>query len=663
MFLESGLLTSYFLLLTGGAVPVWIKTLLLVGALAALVGLSIGVVRKWWRPTSASAAPADDDPRRTFDTPFLNVRPEIQYVGDDACAQCHANHAARYHRHPMGRSLAPLSQADRLERYKPDGGDSFNALSATFQVIRRDERVVHKEIHFDAQGKEIAAVEAEVRYALGSGRQGRSYLIERDGFLLQSPISWYSSEGAWDLSPGYKQDYFGFRRQITLDCLFCHSNQVKPVEHTINHYERPTFRGSAIGCERCHGPGQLHVERRAQGDHPDGVDYTIVDPRHLEPVQRDSVCQQCHLQGEVRIARRGRSPFDFRPGLPLHLFLSTFVLRPEAMAGQKSVGHVEQMNQSRCFQESKGRLSCISCHNPHELPAPETRVAFFRDGCLQCHESGKACSSPLEIRRQKSPADSCIDCHMPRGASANIVHAAVTDHRILSDPKKGGQSSLSGPSRALGPNEIPLLYFHRELVSSEDPAVDRELALAMIEVARNSKVDALAQRVGQTALPLLAAAVRASPDDVDAWEARGYAYWLMGRTKEALAASETALALAPRRELALKDAGFFAAKLGRKDLAVRYWKELLTVNPWQEPPHYNLAKVAAEKGEWEEALRECQVGLRIDPTSIESRTLVVSYYARKGIFDRAKAEFEALLALKPPKEQELRRWFAGLRAP
>jgi tetratricopeptide (TPR) repeat protein len=135
------------------------------------------------------------------------------------------------------------------------------------------------------------------------------------------------------------------------------------------------------------------------------------------------------------------------------------------------------------------------------------------------------------------------------------------------------------------------------------------------------------------------------------------------RRKEALTASETALALAPRRELALRDAAFFAAKLGRKDLAVAYWRRLLIVNPWQEPTYYNLAKIAADRDDWEEVLRECQAGLRIDPTSTESRALLVSYYAKTGKPERARDEFEALMALKPPKEEALRRWFAGLNLP
>ena len=42
-------------------------------------------------------------------------------------------------------------------------------------------------------------------------------------------------------------------------CLFCHCNAVEPVADTLNRYRPPLFRGHAIGCERCHGPGELHV--------------------------------------------------------------------------------------------------------------------------------------------------------------------------------------------------------------------------------------------------------------------------------------------------------------------------------------------------------------------------------------------------------------------
>ena len=46
----------------------------------------------------------------------------------------------------------------------------------------------------DADGETLAEVEAEVRYALGSGTRGITYLIERDGFLFQSPIAWFAQQ-------------------------------------------------------------------------------------------------------------------------------------------------------------------------------------------------------------------------------------------------------------------------------------------------------------------------------------------------------------------------------------------------------------------------------------------------------------------------------------
>jgi tetratricopeptide (TPR) repeat protein len=213
------------------------------------------------------------------------------------------------------------------------------------------------------------------------------------------------------------------------------------------------------------------------------------------------------------------------------------------------------------------------------------------------------------------------------------------------------------------PDDIPLLYFHDDLISPGDSSIDRDLGIAMTHMARRTGFDAVAQRVGREAMPLLDAAVVEAPNDVAAWEARGYALWLAGRRATALMATENALRLAPDREDALRDAAFFASNLGRRDLAVEYWNRLLRVNPWQEPTHFNLGQAAAEAENWDEVLRHCQEGLRIDPLSTESRTLLVLYYARTGNPTRARAEFDALLALKPPKEDELRRWFATLKVP
>jgi len=41
-------------------------------------------------------------------------------------------------------------------------------------------------------------------YFIGAGMTGRSYLYSIDNFLYQAPVSYYSAQHRWDVSPGYQ---------------------------------------------------------------------------------------------------------------------------------------------------------------------------------------------------------------------------------------------------------------------------------------------------------------------------------------------------------------------------------------------------------------------------------------------------------------------------
>jgi Flp pilus assembly protein TadD/uncharacterized membrane protein len=636
--------------------------------LTACVALERGVVRRMVvvalgalvlpaicgcnRSEPKALIPQADPPSPIFSSPFRNTRPEVRYVGDDTCAQCHPDQAETYQRHPMGRSFAPVSQAAPLERYVAAAHNPFDKLGFQFLVENRGGQVLHKEIRRDAQGRVITELDAEVQFAMGSGTRGRSYLIERDGFLFQSPISWYSQKGVWDLTPSF-QVVEHFERPVQADCLFCHCNRAEPIEHSLNRYRSPLFRGYAIGCERCHGPGELHVKRRELGDDIAGVDDTIVNPGRMEPSLRDSVCQQCHLQGESRIVRRGRQPFDYRPGLPLHQFLSVFLRLPEFTDQLKAGSHAVQMAASRCFQGSSGKLGCISCHDPHASPAPETKVPFYRSRCLNCHKP-ESCGLSLADRRLKNANDNCIDCHMPRAGSSNIAHTAITDHRIIRRADKGSRSGTA--PRPLKPGEIPLVHFHRDLVSSEDNELSPDLGLALAELARNYPT--LERHACLIALPLLEAAVHSCADDVAAWEGQGYVLWRLDRKEEALHAFEAALTKAPERETTLTYAAVLASTMGRTEAAISYWRRAVRANPWSSQYHYQLAKHLAQHQDWSSAISEGEAARRLNPASEETRTLLITCYLRAGQKDRARAELGTLIALNPADEEVLRRWFA-----
>ncbi|MBX9584609.1 MAG: cytochrome c family protein, partial [Gemmataceae bacterium] len=319
----------------------------------AAVGLLLAVVGCSSSPEPAPAAgdadpveldPPPPDPRLTFDTPYRNVKPGAKYVGDAACAGCHPTIDKTYHQHPMGRSAALVGHGPPVERFDPAAKPTFTAGGFELSAEKTPAGMVHRAKARDGAAEYVAAAEI----AIGSGTRGRSYLTADGGAVWQTPVSWFGPDAKWDLSPGFRLGT-GARRAVIPECLFCHVDHVEPVPGAENRYKEPLFSGQvAIGCERCHGPGELHVAERAGGAAPAGPDTSVVNPKHLPPALKSAVCEQCHLQGERRVVRRGRELWEFRPGLPMELFQSVFVRHPDIADRHKSVGQFEQMEKSKC---------------------------------------------------------------------------------------------------------------------------------------------------------------------------------------------------------------------------------------------------------------------------------------------------------------------------
>jgi hypothetical protein len=277
---------------------------------------------------------------------------------------------------------------------------------------------------------EVVLSEFPVKYVVGSGHHSLTYLVETDGFLVESPITWYASRKAWGMSPGYDvPDHASFTRAIGEGCLTCHASRAEAVDGSLH---RMNILETAIGCERCHGPGALHVERhrqRAAGgttSSRDGdIDHTIVNPNHLSRDLAEAVCQQCHLRSRATIPQRGRELPDFRPGQPLQDVRLDYRL-DEPDKPMTVVGHVEQLHLSRCYQKSE-TLSCLTCHRPHEVDR-ETHAPNRNAACLSCHQPGQCRVEPSQ-RERLSPDNDCVQCHMPRSVT-EIPHHTFTHHRI-----------------------------------------------------------------------------------------------------------------------------------------------------------------------------------------------------------------------------------------
>jgi hypothetical protein len=602
------------------------------------------------RPTSLPLP--TEDPRLTFSSPYENARPEVQYVGDAVCAHCHPGQAATFRLHPMGRSLAAAPFPAAAVRYDRQSNNPFIHSGLEFRVERCGERLIHRE------ERGPTSFESQVEYAIGSGSRASSFLINREGYLFQSALTWYTHKAVWDLSPGFAANPHS-DRLITTECLFCHCNQVDAVPHTLNRYREPIFRGLAIGCERCHGPGQLHVFLREHMRVEAKTDWSIVNPGRLPPALREAVCQQCHLQGEKRILRRGRQPFDFRPGLPLNLFWSIFVRPAEAGDEPRAVGQVEQMYASRCYRGTDRTLGCISCHDAHALPAPSDRVRYYRDRCLACHRNQGCRLSPAE-RRKPTGEDNCILCHMPPIPSADVAHTAVTDHRLRRRPEADPIPEAARPGQRSEP-VFPLIRFTPSDADASDEEAARDQALALVQWVQSHPLDTAARRwLAEVALPPLEVGGQKLPLDVAAWQGRGHALQLLGRKEESLAAFEGVLAEVPTDEETLISGAALLGQLGRREKAIGYWKRALAVNPWIARYHYELARLLVLRKDWAGAAAEGEVVVRLHPFHTEARHLLLLSYVQLGDRAKARAEFETLRRLNPALEEALLRDYGRL---
>jgi len=551
----------------------------------------------------------------------------------------------------MGRSLALSVGVPAATGTSSDKLTTFDAGSSHFTIEQRDGRVFHRESRSDEQGRILAEVEAEVAYALGSGSRAISYLVQRGDRLYQSPITWYSQKQRWDLSPGYEQRNQHFDRPIEPQCLFCHSNRVLPVPMTVNRYQEPIFRGLAIGCERCHGPGQLHIEGQQVVE---GRDLTIVNPRHLEPSLRAAVCEQCHLLGDYRIERPGRSPFDFRPGLSTSDFFAVYERSSKLVT--KAVGQVEQMKLSRCFQESKGLLGCTSCHDPHRVPTPSERVAHFGRKCQECHDQ-PGCSLPLSLRLARGTDDNCIACHMPTSTGTDITHVATTDHRILRTPESR-TAALPAPAEG----DTPLRLVNGDHSGAGDfESQGRELGIALTFEGAGQPDTPWVRQLGLRALNLLDEALAERPDDLEVRRMRAWALALAGRRREAVELQQQILKVAPSYERVLEEFIQFSIQLGEPRPALAAAAEAVTLNPSSPDLRERLAYLYTQSQDWSGAMRESLESIRLDPFRRFARMFLIQCFLHQNDAARAEAELATLIGLNPNERDGLERWFAERR--
>jgi predicted CXXCH cytochrome family protein len=318
----------------------------------------------------------------------------------DLCVHCHPKATAAYLKSPMGNSIAPPTAL-------PGGHVTRQSSGIEISIAQRDGHMIHS---LSVNG---LTAEYPIAYQIGAGKVGYTYLVRIRDYLFESPASWYHQHG-WDASPGYQNmASIDFDRQIDSACLFCHADNGKFLGSDARRFSGVEL--NPVGCDRCHGPGDDHVKQPSAKN--------IVNPSKLGQRARNSICEQCHLEGETRLLNPGKTWQDFHPGDELERTAVTYLL---SQSGQeiRAVSQVEQLALSKCARASGGKLWCGTCHNPHGGAAD--RATEIRDVCLSCHATLSKAAHPAMT--------DCVRCHMPRLTPDDIPHAASTDHRIVRRP-------------------------------------------------------------------------------------------------------------------------------------------------------------------------------------------------------------------------------------
>jgi hypothetical protein len=358
-----------------------------------------------------------------------NAAPGVGYVGSEACAGCHAALYERYRKTGMGRSMSLASDPSQLNRIPAPVTVFQQNITRHSATFRQGSDLYQSQYELDGSGTEIFRNTHKLEYVIGSGSNGQSYAVRRGDSLFQAPLSYYSKPAKWDLSPGFELQDAAFNRPIAAGCVVCHSGRANAVRDRVAVYGEPAFHELAIGCENCHGPGQLHVAERSQGlPMSKSGDTSIVNPSRLSPWLADNICMNCHQTGGTRVLQPGKDHVDFRPGTPLNDTVGIFRSRNEQVSGDL-LEHYSSMVLSDCYRKGGGKLSCIRCHSPHSEPSPAEAPAYYRSRCLSCH-TNQSCAKPLPQRLAQSPANHCSGCHMPKRDIETIAHSALTNHRI-----------------------------------------------------------------------------------------------------------------------------------------------------------------------------------------------------------------------------------------
>jgi hypothetical protein len=321
----------------------------------------------------------------------------IRYVGNKVCAECHDKEASQITT-PMAQAMevAPdcriVTANTRL---------TFHNGPYTYSISRDGQQIVY------SVSDGTNRINEPILYCFGQGHVGQTYLFRHNGTLYETRVSYFAKKRGLDFTIGHRptvpaslEDALG--RAIAGEeaqlCFGCHTTgSVKSMELKLERLQ------PGVGCEACHGPGEKHVVsmKAKKFDKRE-----IFDPGRLSAHElSQSFCGTCHTSFEQAMLMPGQSGINNIRFQPYRIF------------------------NSRGHNTNDARVSCLSCHNPHEKL--QKNAAYYDDKCLACHLTTPKDTATARRAAPACPVSTkqCTTCHMPK-VELPGMHAEFTDHWI-----------------------------------------------------------------------------------------------------------------------------------------------------------------------------------------------------------------------------------------
>ena len=451
------------------------------------------------------------------------------------------------------------------------------------------------------------------------------------------------------MNPGYDNPHPMTRRLIAYECMFCH-NAYPEIPATAHRdlSANPVYSGAlpeGIACQRCHGPGAAHVQAaQTARTSIQQIRALILNPVRLSKDRQMQVCEQCHLETTSsllpdRIRHYDQQPFGYKASQPLGTFNSYFSRDPEK--GRTDNFEIAsapyRLRQSRCYIESKGALTCESCHNPHDLRKGANASSYYANVCMKCH----AATLPQQIALHKHPvSNDCVSCHMPKRRTEDVVHAIMTDHLIQRHP----------------PSPEKLLANLQEIEDTPATAyrgdVKRYLLDHEIPRPTDALYDALAQVIDgsnlQAGIPQLAEEIRMQhPQQANFSIELGDGMRRSDNLSGAIDAYRQALAVDPLSSRAARRLGVALGKAGQKDEALAVLQKAIAREPQNALLWYEQGIVETEAGDRTKSVADFQKAVELKPDDADAQNNLGINLAQTGDTHGAEKAFRTALTVNP----------------